>query len=106
MRSVREMRKIQSKEGAFKKARENTAPIEVQNHEPVPAEDNFANVNENEEFELPVDPCDTEFQFSSTALNCGSTEFEFGSTAVNSGNTAINFDIPANERTISNKAHT
>ena len=68
MRSVREMRKIQSEEGAKKKARENTAPIEVQQHEPVPAEDNFANVNENGEFELPVDSCSTEFKLAALQL--------------------------------------
>ena len=47
------MRKIQSKEGALEKARENTAPIEVQQavedtQEPVPAEDSSADGNTNE----------------------------------------------------------
>lgn len=46
------MRKIQSKEGAFKKTREKTAPIEVQQavedtQEPVPAEDSSADGNTN-----------------------------------------------------------
>ena len=86
LRSVREMRKIQS-EWALKKAKENTAPIEAQKHEPVPAEDNFADVNENEEFELLVDFCSTAFKFGSTAINSGST-------AINSGSTAFKFDIP------------
>ena len=69
----------------MKKARETTATTEVQNdaedtQEPVPAEDSSANATENEEIELPVDSC--------------STEFEFGSTAFNSGSTAFKLDIP------------